>query len=51
MKKITNKDLLDKYTNEIMLSNSTNLRVDFDKHADKADKYRKEILKRMEKNI
>lgn len=49
MKRISNEDLLDKYVNEFMFINSTNPRVDFDKHEIKADKYKKEILKRMEK--
>lgn len=47
MKRISNEDLLKKYENELKLINSTNPRVDFDKHVAKADKYKEEILKRM----
>ena len=48
MKRISNEELLNKYENELKLINSTNPRVDFDKHVIKADKYKEEILKRME---
>ncbi len=50
MKRISNEDLLNKFENELKLLNSTNPRVDFNKHVIKADKYKEEILKRMEKN-
>lgn len=48
MARMSNEDLLNKYINEIRLINSPNPRVDFDKHIIKADKYKEEILRRME---